>query len=149
MQLTALLRDRTALSPVVGIVVVVAFSVLAVGLGGTVLVELAEERSEPDPPNTALVFEYDYPGHTLTVRHAGGDALRADSIEIRDTLTDGHHHDMQLDRDGTFGAGDVLVDAQPYDRGETIHVVWSSDDGTATATLGTSNAPGTRYTPNS
>lgn len=147
MQPTALLRDRTALSPVVGIVVVVAFTVLAVGLGGTVLVELAEERSQPDPPNTAVAFEYDYPGHTLTIRHAGGDALRADAIEIRDTLSDGRHHDMRLDRDGTFGHGDVLVDAQPYDRGETIRVVWTSEDGTATATLGTSNVPGTRYTP--
>ena len=141
MQRNRFFADRQALSPVVGIVIVVGMAVLAVGLGGTVLVEYSEQQNETQAPNTAVAFDYDFPSKTLTVRHAGGDPINSENIEIRDSRTGAGDHDMTLARSGNFTEGDELVSGQPYDSGETIHVVWTSPDGSITETLGTTKTP--------
>lgn len=141
MQRNRFRADRQALSPVVGIVIVVGMAVLAVGLGGTVLVEYTEQQNQPQAPNTAVAFDYDFPSKTLTITHAGGDPIDSENVEIRDSRTGDRAHDMTLARTGTFTNGDELVSAQSYDSDETIHVVWTSPDGTITKTLGTTKTP--------
>ncbi|MFD1587079.1 type IV pilin [Halorientalis brevis] len=90
MDITKLITDDTAVSPVVGVILMVAITVLLAATAGSFFLGLAGDNTST--PKAAITFEYtadtdviggnEVPYHTLKIEHNGGDTVNADTIAI-------------------------------------------------------------------
>ena len=138
MQLKNLFTDDSAVSPVIGVILMVAITVILAAVIGTFVLGLGQSVQQT-APQASFDFNYDTTNTEVTITHQTGDNLD----EARITISDSNGNGITADSsgDGTYTAGDVIVDAQNYDSGETIRVVWSSQNNETSATLGQSTAP--------
>lgn len=121
MELEELLPGHDAGSPVVGVVLMVAVTVILSAVIGTFALGL-DEAVRTVPPDAQFEFEYDDP--ELVVVHGGGDRLEGEHLRLVSgtTTTD-------------WGGGPVRAgDARTLDRtdgdfarGDTVHVVWVAE----------------------
>ena len=139
--------DDRAVPPVVGVILMVAITVILAAVVGTVAVGFTD-RFEQSTPQSSFGFAYDAEppddgacstdltdgGDTgnLTVTHESGEAIDGDQLYL---LTDAGEAEWKADCDGaeTVSTGDsidVAVDAD-----QTLRVVWESDAGAETKTI--------------
>jgi flagellin-like protein len=80
MELKALLDDRDAVSPVIGVILMVAITVILAAVIGTFVLGLGDQVSQTTP-NTQMSFDYTE-GEDLEIRHGGGDDLKNSSVAL-------------------------------------------------------------------
>ena len=155
MQFKQLLEDDDAVSPVIGVILMVAITVILAAVIGTFVLGLGEQVQSTSPQTN---FNFDYDGSTtggdcggslgssglLTISHTSGDSVNENRLSISDQ--DGNEVTDLSGCSGTsFSDGDdvnagttVEVDV---DAGDTIRVLWESSDGETTDTLGDWEGP--------
>lgn len=167
MNIQEFLGDREAVSPVIGMILMVAITVILAAVIGTFVLGLGDQVQK-SAPQTSFTFDFTDNSGTpdeLAVTHDGGDTVVAGEIvSVGDD-------NLQIDSNGddTFGGDAVRLDAisdsftatTDITAGTTVHlqanaaggaadddmeaesvrVVWESDDGDNTATLGKWNGP--------
>jgi flagellin-like protein len=144
MKLKNLKEDDAAVSPVIGVILMVAITVILAAVIGTFVLQLGNQVGDTSP--TASTSFDQSVGNTdeIEVVHDGGDSLNSDNIEFvyqnRDSDTDevdGSYAGTWADGDGEITAGEsVLVSlTDDFDSGDKLQVVWKSDDGETSATL--------------
>jgi flagellin-like protein len=147
MQLNELLTDGEAVSPVIGVILMVSITVVLAATVGTMAMSFGEEI-EQTPPSANL--EYDYTTEAadkvfLNVTHVGGEALANDTIDLRASDSGGFGATAYQNPGGTYAAGDRLINTSvtgtPVTSGETIRVVWAADGGQQTSVLSSSTVP--------
>ncbi|WP_129114557.1 type IV pilin [Halegenticoccus tardaugens] len=127
MQLRKLLAEERAVSPVIGVILMVAITVILAAVIGTFVLGLGDSVGN-QTPQVSLSFEQD--GSDLTVTHEGGG-----DIDIGDLRIAGEA-DGDLPSDTTIQTGDSFtVTLTSGAEGEEIRIVY--DDGDASGTLGT------------
>jgi len=126
MKITNLLSDSDdsrAVSPVIGVILMVAITVILAAVIGTFVLGLGD--SVESAPQASINFDYvsDNGGSAnageVTIRHRGGDTLETDNIEVRingETVSDSEidineYDGTSLDTAGNreFNAGNRLV----------------------------------------
>jgi flagellin-like protein len=165
MNLKALLADDEAVSPVIGVILMVAITVILAAVIGTFVLGLGDQVQDTAPQAS---FNFDFTDNTgsadeLTVTHDGGDSLEAGNLQFVGSDA------LQIDSDGddtfagnaqsvdatadTFGATSSIsagttVDVQPGGaagdddlQDETVRVTWAASSGDSSATLGTWEGP--------
>ena len=90
MQISKLITDDSAVSPVIGVILMVAITVLLAATAASFFLGLAGNNTSA--PQAAIDFEYDAdtytsggdekPDHRLKIVHQGGDTLNTDAIAI-------------------------------------------------------------------
>ena len=160
MQLKQLLGDDDAVSPVIGVILMVAITVILAAVIGTFVLGLGDQVSNTSP-QASFSFDYDtssgasncdssddFGGSgSLTITHDGGDEIVADQLFLSDgnerfnwgsdasaSSTDdscGFGGPVSAGSTGTVGA----------ENGDTIRVTWQSSNGDDTATLGKWSGP--------
>ena len=142
MQLKQLLTDDRAVSPVIGVILMVAITVILAAVIGTFVLGLGDQVSE-NAPQASFSFDFDTANSNVTITHEGGDTLDNSTISIDGDdggLAPGSvNHPGDWD-DGTIEAGDVIT-YQAVDAGETIRVVWTNPNGGSTNTIARATAP--------
>ena len=154
--------DRTsAVSPVVGVVLLVAVTAILVGGSSVMFLQLADD---PAPvPQTRFQFSYD--GDAVTVTHGGGDTVTATNTGELVVVIDGANGQQRVTWAGTDGgvvdvtagelsAGDSLVidgttGADTGDRtvsftlqqGDVLRLIWTAPSGGSTAELARETVP--------
>ena len=134
MDLGTFLRSDAAAAPVIGVVLMVAVTVVLAAVVGTFAIGLGAGGPE-SPPTAKFDVEYDDP--KLQVIHAGGEAVAGGKLRVVSqsaTIEWGS---------GTVRAGDGLtIDRNhgEFERGGTVRVVWVTE-GTS-STLRTYEVPG-------
>lgn len=113
-------RDRRAVSPVVGVALLVAIVVALSALTGGILLGLTEEP-EPSPDVTFSMEATGMPG-TYAVVHENGDRVDGSRIELRGAV------DPDAMADSALSAGEQHT-ISAVD--EIIEVVWFGDDGSS------------------
>lgn len=133
MELTGIRRDEAAVSPVVGVVLMVAITVSMVGLIGPFVVEAGSLSSAP--PRASFEFAYS-DADTVTITHVGGDRLDGDALAITGL-------EESADLSGsTYGVNDRLVNREPVDpEVNRIRVVWRNPSGGSSNVIGSSTVP--------
>jgi flagellin-like protein len=148
MELPPFAGDDRAVPPVVGVVLMVAITVILAAVVGTVAVGFTD-RFAQSTPQTSFGFEYDAgtpaggecnvdltdggDAGTLTVAHESGEAIDGDQLFL---VTDAGKAEWKADCDATadtVSTGDsidVAVDAD-----QTLRVVWEAEDGGQTKTI--------------
>jgi flagellin-like protein len=146
MQLTALHRDEEAVSPVIGVILMVAITVILAAVIGTFVLGLGGEL-ENNAPQASFTFDYDDTANQLTITHDGGASI--DTAELRAKSDDGQTaawdassdwSELNTGADAEVSAGDNAVMGQVDDT-ETVRIIWESSNGGDTATLGKWTGP--------
>lgn len=128
--------DKTAVSPVIGVVLMVGVAVLLASTVHVFVFSFADEV-EPKPPHAGFTFETSECGdEPLSVTHAGGDSIEADQLYLRspDLSLSGPFSDpsdystVGID-DGTVDTGDRATICTEDLDGVTVRVVWVPESG--------------------
>jgi flagellin-like protein len=154
MQLKRLLTDDEAVSPVIGVILMVAITVILAAVIGTFVLGLGDQVQDTAPQAS---FNFDFDTQTATVTHDGGDTI-ASSANV--TITDGTNNGPFRPAGSAISAGSSTAfchgdnDASTASDsssctagdlsdwgGETLRVTWTSANGENSATLGKAEAP--------
>ena len=156
MNFKTLIHDDDAVSPVIGVILMVAITVILAAVIATFVLGLGDSLSNTAPQAT-FSFEYNedasdsYNGTnapTLNITHDGGDSIEAGNLRVSgtsnndgpfDKLTRADSTDTFLGANSDVSAGTtVTVNAQP---GDTVRIVYSSESGGSSATLARWDGP--------
>jgi FlaG/FlaF family flagellin (archaellin) len=145
-----LLSDEGAVSPVIGIVLMVAITVILASLVGVFAVGTFGDNSQEAPQ---IVFQYDYDGTNdeLTIRHRSGDVVDGATLTFRkQSGTDlgdwSGAGEVRAGSTATLGPGGSAspssVTSGAIDSGDTVLIVWNQQrEGEDTAVIGTWEGP--------
>lgn len=144
MRLRELFADEDAVSPVIGVILMVAITVILAAVIGTFVLGLGDQLQQTSPQAS---FGFSYSDETLTVTHNGGDGIDGNQLYLRGDIEGDESwftaSNDQLDRVtagdsvtvGDNGANYEWEESAPDD-GASIRVVWLSPDGDRSSTLG-------------
>lgn len=143
MQLQAVLKpDGRAVSPVIGVILMVAITVILAAVIGTFVLGLGDQVQSTSP-NAQFSFDYDS-GATaeLDITHDGGDAVDVAQVETTsssavNTSDCSGNSWGSLGTDDTISAGSTCTATDDTDNleGATVRVVWTSEGGGQSSTM--------------
>ena len=136
MQLKQLLADDDAVSPVIGVILMVAITVILAAVIGTFVLGLGSQVSQTTPQAS---FSFDFDGTSeVDITHDGGATLDQDnSNSVNITSESGSPTSWAL----PISAGDTETYSDSLASGEDVRVIWESSGGDQTAVLGVQQAP--------
>ena len=142
MKLKQLFTDDSAVSPVIGVILMVAITVILAAVIGSFVLNLGQGVQQT-APQASFSFDYEN-GTNVTITHQSGDsveAARLNTTGLSATTTSVGWSDKV---DGTTISAGTSAEFNNTEQwsGETLRVVWSSDNGETSATLSQSTAPG-------
>jgi flagellin-like protein len=144
MKLKQLFTDDSAVSPVIGVILMVAITVILAAVIGTFVLNLGQSV-QPTSPQASFNFEYNETGNSTTITHETGDSISATQLNVTSTASLDYTAagtETFEDVGGEISAGDAATYVKGSDwNGETLRVVWTSEDGENSATIGRSTAP--------
>jgi flagellin-like protein len=143
MKIKELLTDDDAVSPVIGVILMVAITVILAAVIGSFVLNLGGSLQDT-APQASFGFDYDTGANTTTITHQSGDSIEAARLN-----TTGFSNGSQewttagsLNDDDSVSAGTsvTFTNGNAWS-GETLRVVWESQNGENSATLSQSTAP--------
>jgi flagellin-like protein len=158
MNIKQLFHDEDAVSPVIGVILMVAITVILAAVIGTFVLGLGDQV-QSSAPNADFQFEYPNStydgssGEVVEVTHNGGQDVSASNVNVQIgsqdvgdvTSTSGN---VSTEWPSTISTGDELVVTAPtsspaisIDAGETVRVIWTSPNGDSSNTIGESTVP--------
>jgi len=163
MNIKQLLSDEDAVSPVIGVILMVAITVILAAVIGTFVLGLGDQV-QSSAPNANFQFEYDggsdgqisdaatspNPDDSFTITHNGGQDVDSDAITVQIDGTAVTDTAMTVSDDWptTVSTGSSYTATEPggggtdvISGGETIRVVWQSPSGGSSNTIGSSTVP--------
>ena len=156
MQLRKLLNDDDAVSPVIGVILMVAITVILAAVIATFVLGLGEQVSDTAPQanfdtnfnNTAVTdvnasSAIDFNGTdsnsvdgTLTISHTTGASIKASLLSLRGASS---NSSVGWEKSPNFAASDDVSAGDSVKIGvnstDTVSVVWQNQEGTTSATL--------------
>jgi flagellin-like protein len=149
MRVKELLTDDDAVSPVIGVILMVAITVILAAVIASFVLGLGDSADEVQP-NTSFTFDYDNDTDVVTVTLSDGEALGTNETFIRGDgfstsgvtgeLGTNSSYTDDINTDGTWDAGesiDVQADGSDY----TLNIVWESVDTDDSSRLQTDEGP--------
>jgi len=132
MTLNDLFADDHAVSPVIGVILMVAVTVILAAVVGTFVLALGDEGETPAPQ---AKFTFDEAGTDITMTHDEGDPLPRDNIVV--IAGNGTTVTSCSDGDG-WGATEITAGnsctAEFTDSG-TIRIIWEFEDDSSSEPL--------------
>lgn len=137
--------DERALSSVLGIVLMVAVTIILAAVVGVFVLGIGEQLTSESPQST-LDFSFSTEGanNSVIILHGGGDDLQPDEVIIRSGGDDVWGGTVQ--REPGWGSGDsittadqVEIEDENIDAGDQLIVIWS--DGQRSAILAEETVP--------
>jgi len=160
MNIKQLFNDDDAVSPVIGVILMVAITVILAAVIASFVLGLGDQNNPA--PTTSFDFEYDSDAGSngqVTITHGDGDELVAQNLYIRGqqiddattfgaTGNDQHWGNLQGAISSTYSNTDSISAGQsatvalnsPSDE-YVINVVWEDPDSDSTSTLSTDRGP--------
>ena len=151
MNISELFNDENAVSPVIGVILMVAITVILAAVIGTFVLGLGNDLQQSSPQAT---FSQNFdpgpdPGNnTLTIAHSTGNSLQSDRVSVivgSDTIYDDGSTNAPSGTDvsgpsgDTISAGDTITYEEDgtdvFESGDSVRVVWQSENGENSATL--------------
>lgn len=146
MNIRALFTDDSAVSPVIGVILMVAITVILAAVIAAFVLGLGDGGS--DTPTVTFGYEVDSGASELTVKHVGGDQFNSDRVTFSGTGIDSGDLGTTwtslrgLSSATRIGAGErVTVDISDPNLEYKLEVVWTSEDGEDSVTISDSAGP--------
>jgi flagellin-like protein len=128
MDFKQLFNDDDAVSPVIGVILMVAITVILAAVIATFVLGLGDSLSN-QAPQAQLSFN----PNDDTIIHNGGDRLEGTNLEVTGDVS------FDVNDASTFTAGDDLAGGNTFTSSDTLRVVWTRPDGGDTAVIGSHN----------
>jgi len=155
MNFKQLVADDDAVSPVIGVILMVAITVILAAVIGTFVLGLGENVQQ-NSPNAQFSFDYDNGSNTMDITHTSGEEVSQDNFVVSSSVADlctdgsgdcadnqgdnfdGNNSDGALTPGADASAGttytidntDNLAGGAPDDiTSGTVRIVWESSDG--------------------
>jgi len=142
MELKRLFADDSAVSPVIGVILMVAITVILAAVIGSFVLNLGGSLQDT-APQASFSFDYTANGGTddyVAVTHESGDTIDAAQLNVTSSVALSASPSPSWS--DTVGAGDTANYSYTGSwNGETIRVVWESENAENSATLSSSTAP--------
>ena len=136
MNIKNLFNDDSAVSPVIGVILMVAITVILAAVIGTFVLGLGSNvESVP-----SAQFSFDYSGGDVTVTHDGGDSIEASALTVSDDAGGSKAWTAATPSVTTVSSGDSLTHTLASGASE-VRVIWNPESGETSQTLATSQAP--------
>jgi len=140
MKLQELFTEDRAVSPVIGVILMVAITVILAAVIGAFVLGLGDSVSET-APSAQIDFDYDTDANSITLTHDGGDSFQDSNVEFigNDTsedLLDGWGDPVSAGDSKEIESGDLGT----TQTGDTVRVVWEGDGGSS-STIARSTVP--------
>ena len=151
MELKQLLTDDRAVSPVIGVILMVAITVILAAVIGTFVLGLGQNVQST--PQASFSFDFDSNGTAVyvDVTHNGGDTLsqgdNSQYVNVTSTGSGTTQTWLGPSASSSLSAGDTYSgyayagSATTTPSGETVRVTWTGPNGESSATLGSQQAP--------
>jgi len=137
MNLKELFTDDDAVSPVIGVILMVAITVILAAVIASFVLGLGD--STETTPQASFDTNFDNSSDELTITHESGDTIDGDRVNMKVNGTDGLDDLEYKDSSPSeFGAGTsfTLVNGgSGAVRASTVRVVWESSSGDSSSTL--------------
>jgi flagellin-like protein len=125
--------DDRAVSPVIGVILMVAITVILAAVIGSFVLGLTDNVTDT-PPNAQITFEFDTGATEVTLIHEGGSNIDPSTVELT-----GPSGSDDLSGwgggDGVTAGESITVDYSSLTSGspsgETLRVVWTGNSGTS------------------
>ena len=143
MKLKNLFNDDDAVSPVIGVILMVAITVILAAVIGSFVLGLGNSFRQT-VPNANFQFEYENATteYNVTATHQGGDTIPdADSLTLN--ASDDPDVDYVDSFPGTVSAGDSAKLGE-VSLGSTVRVIWTSENSDSSQALATGEVPSQR-----
>ncbi|WP_259536458.1 type IV pilin N-terminal domain-containing protein [Halalkaliarchaeum sp. AArc-CO] len=142
MQLKSFVTEKRAVSPVIGVILMVAITVILAAVIGTFVLGLGDQVGDT-APNANFDVDVDDEEQNVTFTHSGGDQIDPSTLKFTTSgdvglndstdLSANSHHDENGDLNlgnitfDQMSAGDSLT-AELDDNDGTVNLVWDSGD---------------------
>jgi flagellin-like protein len=144
MKISQLLHDNKAVSPVIGVILMVAITVILAAVIGTFVLGLGDQVNN-NAPQASLEFEYSN-STDVNITHVGGDELSNESIRV---VADGYSQEAADYQSGSspYTAGDLIFKSgagsttDALNAGAEVRVVWQNPSGGSSNVIARSTAP--------
>jgi flagellin-like protein len=137
MQLKQLLVDDDAVSPVIGVILMVAITVILAAVIGTFVLGIGSGQNTTPQASFEIIFD-DSNGGTVT--HSGGDTFTSENTESLEVTPAANVDGMNFDVSSDVSTGDS-VDLQSVTSGDVIRVIWTAPGGGETQELASQAKP--------
>ncbi|MDS0281548.1 type IV pilin N-terminal domain-containing protein [Haloarcula onubensis] len=140
MKLKQLLNDDDAVSPVIGVILMVAITVILAAVIATFVLGLGDAVS-----NNAPQASFEFNANNDEIIMTGGDELDGSSIKVEveggDTVGPTGSGTGTAEVPTTITAGtNLLANGGTFGEGDTVRVIWTNPSGGNTAVIGSYNA---------
>jgi len=133
--------DDRGVSPVIGVVLMVALTVILATVLGTVVLDFASGVGERPPQ---AVFDYERnSADEITVTHVSGERINHNRLRITVGGDEVYPDDSDSDISKTgwaspIGVGDTVdIEHSGADGGDTVRIIWKNPSGQSANTLST------------
>lgn len=125
--------DNRGVSPVIGVILMVAITVILAAVIGAFVLGFAGNLSDT-PPTAQFSYDYDDGEGEIEITHEGGEFINTNQLEI---TRNGNPTDNQFsDTYDTIETGDSLVlDESGIATGDEIRIIWEASSGDRSQTL--------------
>jgi flagellin-like protein len=144
--------ENRAVSPVIGVILMVAITVILAAVIGTFVLGLGDRVGEAQPSAT---FSFDYTAgnnNVVSITHDGGQSVEDSQVSVSiggdnaytgpDEFNGGNNFQKESDGwNGDITAGDALEikeDGDSIENGDTVKVIWTASGSDKTAVIGES-----------
>ncbi|ELZ88554.1 type IV pilin [Haloferax sulfurifontis] len=140
MDIKKFLSESRAVSPVIGVILMVAITVILAAVIGTFVLGLGDQVGDTAPQAS---FSFDYDGaQEITITHESGDSIASDQLSV--VIPSDLSTPVISKNDGSddnMNAGETIVveldTGETLDDGDEVRLVWTSESGSNSATLQT------------
>ncbi|PSP80702.1 type IV pilin [Halobacteriales archaeon QS_4_69_225] len=145
MKLNELFADDDAVSPVIGVILMVAITVILAAVIGTFVLGLGGQVQN-NAPSAQFTFNEEDNG-ALTMTHDGGQSVSTSNIEVTNDDSSKTYVSDGICQNNSYPGGENWTSAElsagdactiptgEIDDGDTVRITWESDEGGTSATL--------------
>lgn len=132
--------DDRAVSPVIGVILMVAITVILAAVIGTFVLGLGDSIGN-SAPQAQFDFTYSDAGIAdnkwVNITHQGGDPINNETLAITVGDTDAFtgFDEKESDWDERTTAGDSININITADQGDKVQIVWTSEDGQTSSVI--------------
>ena len=136
--------DERAVSPVIGVILMVAITVILAAVIGAFVIGIGDDQEQVPQASWDFSFAEE---DNVEITHDGGDTINADRITVNIEGQDPSDWADGSDETDSITAGDRYESSEDSDvsdevgEGDEVRLVWTSEGGGSTSTLATSTAP--------
>ena len=141
MKLQELFTEERAVSPVIGVILMVAITVILAAVIGAFVLGLGDSVSETAP---SAQIDFDYTEDDVTLTHDGGNSFAASNVNLTSTAEGDDQIELDDWASDQVTAGDSTTidsnDLSNTGEDDTLRVVWTGDGGSS-STIARSTVP--------